>query len=110
MGWSCSAAADDVERAWTKACRESTGLANVYQHGEKMVDIESDWGGKTLYILRTPEGALLKAFHSGGALRTKDGRQLDIGDTAVVKATVKKHGEYKGQKETIVNRIAVNGE
>lgn len=77
---------------------------------EKMVDIESDWGGKTLYVLRTPEGALLKAFHSGGALRTKAGRKLDVGDTATVKATVKKHGEYKGQKETVVHRIAVNGE
>jgi len=31
MGWSCSAAASDVMRAWTELCVAQTGSQNVYK-------------------------------------------------------------------------------
>lgn len=31
MGWSCSAAADDVMNAWTRACAAQTGFANAFE-------------------------------------------------------------------------------
>lgn len=33
MGWSCRQEAYDVEQAWSKACRQSTGSQNTWKEG-----------------------------------------------------------------------------
>jgi uncharacterized protein (DUF2147 family) len=67
----------------------------------KVIPLSSDFGPSIgLHIMETPEGNRLKWF----ATSAKD---LEEGKTYVVKATVKEHGEYKGNLETVVNRVAV---
>lgn len=58
---------------------------------------DSDFGATTIYKMVTPDGNLATWFQ-------KSGEPLEVGATYEGKATIKRHSEYKGKKETIVNR------
>ena len=63
--------------------------------------IDSEYGGSTLVKLVDSEGHRLATFYSGYKWEPKAGDEIRF------KATVKKHGDYKGVNETMVNRVAV---
>jgi len=62
-------------------------------------NFESDYGVTTLVTLSTPAGNIVKWWASGD--KTED---FPVGDTVTITGTVKAHDEYKGRKETLVNR------
>lgn len=69
---------------------------------EKIIPIYDAYGilSSTLHIMEDSDGNSIKVFatnHLG----------LNEGDTATIKATVKSHDTYKGNKQTLVNRVAV---
>jgi len=63
--------------------------------------IDSDYGGSTLVKMIDENGYRLATFYSGYKWEPKAGEEIRF------KATVKKHGDYKGVNETMVNRVAV---
>lgn len=88
-----------------KAAAESQHVGTIGERQEfslkitRLMELPSDFGVKVLHFMEDAEGNRLKWFSSGGAL----GEESDAFVT--VKATVKKHDEYKGIKETILNRV-----
>jgi hypothetical protein len=52
----------------------------------------------SIRVLVTPEGNLIKTFTNFGG---------ELGQKLTFKATPQKHSEYKGTRETVVNRVAV---
>lgn len=62
--------------------------------------IDTIYGGSTIHRFRDAEGRLFNWFASTGS-------DMDIGETYTVKATVKKHEEYNGNKITYINRVTV---
>jgi len=63
--------------------------------------LENEWGTKVLHTFITAEGNIAKWFCSNTS------NALEQGKKYVIKATVKKHEEYKGRKETLLTRVAV---
>lgn len=63
---------------------------------------EGQFGTTYLYKLVTQDGAMLTWFASGGTL---DALVTDA--FVAVMATVKKHEDYKGTKQTVVSRLAI---
>jgi hypothetical protein len=66
---------------------------------EKVITIEGNYGVTKLHIMSDKDGNSFKWFCSGEPLNT--------GKEYLVRGTVKKHGEYKGWKETILSRCDV---
>lgn len=64
--------------------------------------IHGNYGTTTLYTLVTTEGNLVKWFASNDTL----GDEV-TNDTFTLKATVKKHEEYRGQWSTVITRAKV---
>ena len=64
---------------------------------EKLIWVDNQYGGTSIHLMRTPEGAKLVWFCSGSDL----GKEKEI---VIFKATVKDHGERDGAKQTVVNR------
>lgn len=64
-------------------------------------EFESDWGMTYLHKFEDKDGNIITWWGSKGV--------ADVGQTIVARATVKRHGEYKGVKETIVTRLMVRG-
>lgn len=62
--------------------------------------IEGVYGTTVLHTFLTPDGCLLKWFASGGVEVGAEGEPLTF------KATVKKHDEYGGVKETVLTRLS----
>lgn len=61
--------------------------------------MSNDWGSTTLLKFVTDTGAVLTWFASGYY-------EVEAGDTCTINgATVKRHTEYNGNKETAVNRV-----
>jgi hypothetical protein len=63
----------------------------------KTVGLESQFGPKSMHKMVTTDGNLIVWFNSG------DG-DLKTGQEYILKATVKRHDEYQGTKQTIINR------
>lgn len=63
-------------------------------------EIGGEWGLSTPYKFATPEGQEVVWFSSGS-------HNLKVGETYKVKATVKRHDEFKGIKQTLITRAAV---
>ena len=61
---------------------------------------ETAYGVSTLVVFEDAEGHTFKWFASGS-------HEFEAGSTVNIKGTVKKHGEYKGRKETMLTRCAV---
>ena len=62
-------------------------------------EMPGDFGTTTLVKMRATTGELLTWYSSNGG--------LEIGKEYKLRATVKRHGEYKGAKETVVSRCTV---
>ena len=62
---------------------------------------ESDWGCTAQHRLLTTDNHLVVWWASESTAWLKEGEHYKV------KATVKKHDEYEGKKQTIVNRVAV---
>jgi hypothetical protein len=68
-------------------------------------EIEGGYGLTTLVRFRDAAGRLATWFCSGSSPDT-----FSLDATVTVKATVKAHEEYRGQKQTMLTRVAVNNE
>lgn len=62
--------------------------------------IEGNYGTTVLYTITTTDGNLVKWFASSEALGDTEGVEVHL------RATVKDHDEYNGQKSTVVTRAA----
>lgn len=63
------------------------------------IEVEGTWGTSSLHKFLTPEGGRLTWF------ATKE--RLDTGTTYRLRATVKRHEEFRGIKETVITRAVV---
>lgn len=66
---------------------------------EKVIVSEGFYGVTKIHLMRDDKGNVAKWFSSNVC--------LDEGETYVLKATVKDHDEYKGEKQTVLTRCAV---
>ena len=69
--------------------------------------IDSQWGPSTLIVMQPDkhEGATLKWF----ATASGKGYRPTVGERVILRAfTVKRHGEYRGVKETLINRAVID--
>lgn len=69
--------------------------------------VESYYGTKVLFNMRTDDGCDLIWWCSGAAPRKADHAPLDSGDRISIKGTVKSLDEYKGRKQTTLTRCKV---
>jgi len=76
-------------------------------YGRRSDDQDAQTG--YIYIMSDAEGRRCKWFTTSGGI-SKDASASDSGRTFTVKATVKKHEEYRGIKETILNRVTLQKE
>lgn len=100
----------EAEAARNAALPPSYHVGKVGERVTSVVTVEKaiglpdrGFGPSTLYVLRADDGAVFKWFTSAGAPRVND-QPIEVGNHLVVTATVKKHGEYEGQKETMILR------
>lgn len=124
------ALARDAQRAQDEADRAARAALSQYQ-GEvggrqeftlvikKTVTIEGRFGTSYLYIMEDAAGNSFKWFASnrlgvetlvdvGGVAPMAGFEAVADGETIVLKGTVKKHDEYKGQKQTILSRCKLS--
>ena len=66
---------------------------------ERVIVTETFYGISKIHIMRDEQGNVAKWFSSNKA--------LEEGETYELKATVKEHSEYKGEKQTVLTRCAV---
>lgn len=66
----------------------------------KKIEIDNQWAS-ILYIMQSQNGHSIKVFHSGKTI----GKE---GDVVWITGTVKKHDIYKGQKQTLMNRVRLD--
>jgi hypothetical protein len=64
---------------------------------ERVADVDTDYGTLHIHTLRTSDGHAL-------VWKTTSAR-LDVGWTGPIRATVKRHSEYKGERQTEVTRV-----
>jgi hypothetical protein len=63
---------------------------------------EKEWGETTLYAFKDANGNIYKTWYSG------NNWSCDVDETVLITGTVKKHSEFNGKKETMLNRVAVS--
>lgn len=72
----------------------------------KILDFENDWGKVNMHIFFDDDENQFVWFANNTEIKIKgDDRFVEIGDKIKVKATVKKHKEYKEMKQTVINRV-----
>lgn len=71
----------------------------------KVIPTQSDFGAVYIHKFMDQKGNVATWFASGSAAYS-----LEIGKTYTIKASVKKHDEYQGVKQTVLTRCAVEGE
>lgn len=109
---------NEIARAQRKAEREAA-KANLEHVGQvkdrvEFTDLElvwqtswsSDYGTTILYKFRNADGNLLVWKSSTGIWH--DGDLVDNGVRVTLKATIKEHTEYKGEKQTMITRAKVS--
>jgi hypothetical protein len=67
-------------------------------------DLESDFGVTHLYKFKDESGNVLMWFASSIYWNPLTGQDIAMGDTIVLDASIKKHEEYKGIKQTMITR------
>ena len=113
FGFACSiltswrmAVARDVERREQAEAVDSNHIGEVKVRAEYdlkvtgLREMSSDFGVTILHMMEDRSGNRVKWFSSGARLDPQE-----TGEFIRVKATVKSHGEYRGIKETLMNRI-----
>jgi uncharacterized protein (DUF3820 family) len=63
----------------------------------RQISFATDFGQKYVTTMVTPEGACVVVLSTSWA--------LDVGECAKIKATVKEHSEFRGQMQTVVQRV-----
>lgn len=116
MGFACSMIiayekAMEIERKRETAKEEGKDSNFVGSLKERLKDIkvevtfkrniESDFGVSTLYAFKDVNGNIFKTFYSGYSF------DLEVGDVLLITGTVKKHDEFRGVKQTMLNRVVV---
>ena len=97
----------EIETGAKKVRVESKHIGKEKQRLDMIVTcnriFENDglYGVTGIHSMTDDSGNRLTWFASGSA------EWLEVGETYKVKATVKKHDEYKGQKQTVVNRVKI---
>jgi len=114
IGFACSmltTAEREINKAEEKVRRQSeqgesnwVGEINQRLKGIKVKvlftkEIDSDWGCSTLYTFIDEDGNVFKTFYSGSSWGAEKGNIIYID------GTVKRHCEYKGEKQTMLNRV-----
>ena len=98
--------ARDVERLEKTEAGDSNHIGELTVRAEYELkvtgirEINSDFGVTILHMMEDRSGNRVKWFSSGARLDPQE-----TGEFIRVKATVKTHGEYRGIKETLMNRI-----
>lgn len=94
-------------RAEQTAARPVTASAHVGTIGDRLVmemtvlrvaDVETDYGVLHIHIMRDAAGNAI--------LWKTTSKRLDVGWSGAVKGTIKKHGEYRGEQQTELSRVA----
>jgi len=102
----------NLERQQERAARDrfaaetagSDHFGEIKQRGEYVFvmqtvrELDGEYGTTYLHTFSTPDGNVVKWF--GSKLI-----EAEMGEEIRVKATIKKHDEYQGVKQTIVNRV-----
>lgn len=112
MGYACSMVSSYLKTVEEKKNAEKQLPSNwVGEIGERLKDIHvecifsrvvsSYYGESVLYTFRDANGNIYKTFYSGNSW------SVDDGESVLITGTVKKHDEWKGQKQTMLNRVAV---
>jgi hypothetical protein len=114
MGYACSmiVAYEKAMSIEHKKVEKDTRISNyVGEVGKRLKNVkvevifernvESNYGTSTLYAFKDTDGNVIKTFYSGYNVN------LNKGDIVLLTGTVKKHVEYEGEKQTMVNRILV---
>ena len=58
---------------------------------------DGQWGARTWFLLKTPEGHVL-TWQASGTFTVEEG------DAVTLRGTVKEHGEYQGTQQTVLTR------
>jgi hypothetical protein len=102
----------DVQRKTAQVASEWVGnvkerlVLNVKTTG--LNRYENDFGGGVVVKMVTDSGSVLTWFASAVYPDELEDRGLRLnGDFTKIKATVKKHDEFRGTHQTVVNRVAV---
>lgn len=94
---------EDAEKAGAPVCNEWLGevkerLKGLVADVERVRYSDGYYGTTTIITLRTPQGHTLVWFASGN-------KEVERNDTWTFDGTVKKHDEYNGTKQTVINRV-----
>jgi hypothetical protein len=94
-----------VERQTVKTVNEWVGKEGDKLAGIKVTvtgirEMENQWGTTTLFTFKDEQGRVFKWFASGIFNDVTEGDKVTI-----VRATVKKHDEYNGTKQTVLTRV-----
>lgn len=106
-----------VEQRAERVEREAKANAASYhvgQPGERLRGVrvtvertiglpDNGFGPSVLYVLRQADGAVLKWITGSGP--RVNGKAIDAGDEFAADFTVKKHADYNGTPQTVVNRL-----
>jgi len=76
-------------------------IENVKVECVYTLEVASDFGTSVLYILVDEDGNVYKTFYSGYKW------SMVKGDKGTLKGTVKKHEEYKNEKNTMLTRVQI---
>lgn len=98
--------------AYEKAAKNAKNASeSISNHVERIRNInvtvaykrefESDFGINILYTFKDESGNIFKTFYSGHTW------ECEINEKISITGTVKKHTEYQGIKETMLNRVIV---
>lgn len=68
---------------------------------DAVIYTDSDYGVRTLVLMRDDEGNVIKWRASGS-------KEFETGQAYLMTGTVKDHGEYQGVKQTVVSRVQLN--
>lgn len=118
VGYACSMVGaynrDMEKKAKYEKANEESGAAQSKFQGElkerlKGIRVEvtykrhfeNDFGSNTLYAFKDALGNIYKTFYSGYNW------ECEVGETVLIDGTVKKHQEFRGVEETMLNRVVV---
>jgi hypothetical protein len=113
MGFACSMVSTYLREMEKTAVKADMPESNyIGQIGDRLKrvqvkvlytkNIESEWGVSTLYGFQDSLGNIYKTFYSGSNWSAnKD-------DVLFIDGTIKKHDEFNGSKQTMLNRVAAS--
>ncbi len=114
LGFACSMVSTYLRTLEEKKVKEAQPESNhIGTVGERLrglkvkvlfyrhIDCDYSPFGKDLYTFIDEDGNIFKTFYSGS------GWSLEDDEEAIIDGTVKRHDEWKGQKQTLLTRVSV---